>query len=101
MTLIALTADGRKIVSVSTAGPSSYTTGGFAVRVPELNRIDAVIWAFITGGYKIGGYSVSGNAVTVAVHYYNYPATSAGPSTEVANGTDLSGQTVQLIVIGT
>jgi hypothetical protein len=101
MTLIALTADGRKIALASAAGPSSYATGGFAVRVPELNRIDAVIWAFITGGYKIGGYSVSGNAVTVVVHYYNYPGTAAGPSTEVAAGTDLSGQSIQLIVIGT
>jgi len=101
MTVIALTADGRKIVSVSTAGPSSYAAGGFSVRVPELNRIDAVIWAFITGGYKIGGYSVSGNAVTVVIHYYNYPVTAAGPSTEVAAGTDLSGTTTTLIVIGT
>jgi hypothetical protein len=101
MTLIALTDDGRKIAAASAAGPSSYAAGGFTVRVSELNRIDAVLWAFITGGYKIGGYSISGNAVTVTVHYYNYPATSAGPSTEVANGTDLSGQTVQLIVIGT
>jgi len=101
MTVLGTTAEGKKIAMVSVAGPSSYATGGFTVRVSDVNRIDAVIWAFITGGYKIGGYTVSGNAVTVAVHNYNYPATAAGPSTEVAAGTDLSGQTVQLVVIGT
>jgi hypothetical protein len=101
MAVIGLTADGKKIAVVSTAGPSSYTTGGFSVRVPDLNRISAVIWAFITGGYKIGGLTVSGNTVTVVAHQYNYPATSAGPSTEVSSGTDLSGATVTLIAIGT
>ena len=101
MTVISTTAGGKKIAMVSVAGPSSYAAGGFSVRVSDVNRIDAVIWAFITGGYKIGGYTVSGNAVTVVVHYYNYPATAAGPSTEVAAATDLSGTTTTLIVIGT
>jgi hypothetical protein len=100
MTVIAHTTNGKKIAVVSAAGPSSYAAGGFTVRVPELNRIDQVLFAFITGGYKIGGLTVSGNAVTVVVHYYNYPATAAGPATEVAAATDLSGQTVQLVVIG-
>jgi hypothetical protein len=100
MTVIGTTAGGKKIAMVSVAGPSSYATGGFTVRVSDVNRIDAVIWAFITGGYKIGGLTISGNAVTVVVHNYNYPATAAGPSTEVAAGTDLSGQTVTLCIIG-
>jgi hypothetical protein len=100
MTVIGLTADGKKIVVVSAAGPTSYATGGFSVRVPELNNIHQVLFAFITGGYKIGDLSISGNSITVVVHYYNYPATSAGPATEVAAGTDLSGQTVTLVVIG-
>ncbi|MEM1694793.1 MAG: hypothetical protein QW456_11350 [Ignisphaera sp.] len=100
MVVIGLTADGRKIVAVSAAGPASYATGGFAVRVPELEHVHAVLSASITGGYKIGGLSISGNAVTVVVHYYNYPATAAGPSTEVPAGTDLSGQTVTLVVVG-
>jgi hypothetical protein len=100
MTVIAHTTNGKKIAVVSAAGPSSYATGGFSVRVPELNRIDQVLFAFITGGYKIGGLTISGNAVTVVVHYYNYPATAAGPATEVAAATDLSAQSVQLVVIG-
>lgn len=100
MAVIGLTADGKKIVLVSVPGPSSYTSGGFTVTVPELARVHAVLFAFITGGYKVGGLTVSGNSITVSVHYYNYPATSSGPSVEVPAGTDLSGQTVTLIVIG-
>jgi len=100
MTVIALTADGKKIAVASAAGPASYTTGGFPVRVGELSRIDQVLFAFITGGYKIGGLTVSGNSVTVVVHYYNYPGAAAGPAVEVAAATDLSAQTVTLVVIG-
>ncbi|MEM1601324.1 MAG: hypothetical protein QW339_05060 [Sulfolobales archaeon] len=100
MAIIGLTADGKKIVAVSVAGPSSYTTGGFTVRVPELEHVHAVLSALITGGYKIGGLSISGNTVIVIVHRYDYPATSAGPSVEVPAGTDLSGQTITLIVVG-
>lgn len=100
MAVLALTADGKKIAFVSVTGPSSYTTGGFAVVVPELEHVHAVLSASITGGYKIGGLSVSGNRVTVVVHYYDYPAASAGTSTEIPAGTNLSGQTITLIVIG-
>jgi len=101
MAVVGLTADGRKIVVATASGPTSYAAGGFDVVVPELSRIDAILFAFVTGGYKVGGLSVSGNRVRVAVHQYDYPATAAGPSVEVPAGTDLSGQTVTLVVIGT
>ncbi|MEM1553244.1 MAG: hypothetical protein QXH03_11355 [Candidatus Bathyarchaeia archaeon] len=100
MPIIGLTADGKKIALAAASGPSSYPSGGFSVTVKELNHVHAVLYASITGGYKIGALTVSGNAVTVVVHQYNYPATSAGPSTEVSSGTDLSGQTVTIIAIG-
>jgi len=98
--VIGLTADGRKIVLATATGPSSYTAGGFNIIVPELEHIHAVIYSSITGGYIIGGITFSDNTVRVVVHYYNYPAAAAGPSIEVPAGTDLSGQTVTLIVIG-
>ncbi|MEM4429653.1 MAG: hypothetical protein QXM08_00635 [Thermofilaceae archaeon] len=98
--ILALTADGKKISVVTAAGPASYATGGFTVTVPDLERVHAVLFAFITGGYKVGGLSVSGNTVRVVVHQYDYPAASAGPSVEVPAGTDLSGQTVTLVVVG-
>lgn len=100
MTVIALTVDGKKIVSVTTQGPSSYTTGGFTVIVPELEHVHEVLSAFITGGYKIGEVSISGNTVKVVIHQYNYPSTTAGPSAEVPAGTNLSTQKITLIVVG-
>ncbi|MEM2195211.1 MAG: hypothetical protein QW803_12185 [Candidatus Methanomethylicia archaeon] len=100
MTVLALTADGKKISVVSVTGPSSYTVGGFTIIVPELESIHSVLYAFITGGYKIGGLSISKNTITVTIHYYNYPATDAGTSVEIPAGTDLSGQTITLVVIG-
>lgn len=100
MSVLALTSDGKKIAIVTASGPSSYTSGGFSVRVSALNKIDAVLDVRITGGYKVGGYSISGNSVTIVVHHYNYPATSAGASVEVSAGTDLSAQTVTLVVLG-
>ena len=99
-TVLGVTADGKKIVAASSSGPSSYSSGGFSVRVPALNMVDQVLFAFITGGYKVGGLSISGNSVTVVVHYYTYSSSSDGPSGEVPNGTDLSAQTVTLVVIG-
>jgi len=101
MTVLGLTADGKKIVLQAAAGTSSYAAGGQAITVAELNRVEQVLMAFITGGYKVGGISISGNTVTVAVHYYNYPASAAGASIEIPTGTDISAQTITLIVIGT
>lgn len=100
MPVIAQTADGRKIVQASTAGPASYTTGGFTITVGELSRITAVVSASITGGYAVEVAGVSGNTVTVKVYHYDYPAAAAGPAVEVAAGTNLSTSTVTLTVIG-
>lgn len=100
MAVIGLTADGKKIVLVSVPGPSSYTSGGFTVTVPELAKVHAVLSAFITGGYKIGDLIVSDNNITVSIHYYDYPATSPGLSVEVPAGTNLSRFYVTLVVVG-
>ena len=102
MAVIGLTADGRKIV-LATESPTTYSTGGVSVTVDEVNRIDAVIHASIDGGYftNVSLCSVSGNTVTVPVYRFNYGAASPGPAVEVPDGTDLSGTTITLIVIGT
>jgi len=100
MPLIGITADGKKIAAVSASGPTSYPTGGFTVRIPELTRIEQILFAFITGGFKIGGLTVSENAVTVVVHRYDYPSTSAGPSVEIPSDTNIAAQTVTIVAIG-
>jgi hypothetical protein len=101
MAVIGLTADGKKIVTKSIAGPSAYAVAGFPITIDELTRVDAVIFSEISGGYRIAGTSISGNVVTVLIHYFDYDAGSDGASITVPANTNLSAQTVKLVVIGT
>jgi hypothetical protein len=101
MTVIGLTADGKKIVAKSIGGPSAYAVTGFPITIDELTRVDAVIFSEISGGYRIAGTSTSGNVVTVLIHYFDYDAEADGASITVPANTNLSTQTVKLVVIGT
>jgi hypothetical protein len=101
MTVIGLTADGKKIVTKSIAGPSAYAVTGFPITIDELTRVDAVIFSEISGGYTIAGTSISGNVVTVLIHYFDYDYNGDGVSITVPANTNLSAQTVKLVVIGT
>jgi hypothetical protein len=101
MTVIGLTADGKKIVTKSIAGPSAYAVTGFPITIDELTRVDAVIFSEISGGYRIAGTSISGNVVTVLIHYFDYDYNGDGVSITVPANTDLHTQTVKLVVIGT
>ncbi len=79
------------VVMKTTAGPASYTTGGFDVVIGELGRIkNAMVQC--DGGYlaHIDWSNSSGNKLRVVVEYFNYPATAAGAAEEVAAGTNLS-----------
>lgn len=101
MPIIGLTADGKKIVALSTTGPASYNpTAGYTVTVPELARVDAVLFASIDGGYRVANATKTGNTVTLFFHYFDYDSTSDGTSINVPNGTDLSGRAITLVVIG-
>lgn len=89
-----------KIAVTKVAGPSSYPTGGFSVTIGDLNIVLAVLNVKITGGYRAEHGEPSGNSVPIIVRQYDYPATAAGPAPEVPAGTDLSGQTVEVVAIG-
>jgi len=82
----------------SVTGPVSYPTGGFTVTVSGIKNIKSVI-VIPTGGYK-ASWTWTGNTVTIVAQYYDYPAAAAGPAIEVPAGTDLSGISFFLIVIG-
>jgi len=89
-------------LEVELAGPASYTTGGTSLGViDEVSEIVSIKSASITGGYYISAAEckASGNEVTAVIRYFNYPATSAGVAEEVAAGTDLSSETVKLIIL--
>ncbi len=85
--------------SGSVKGPASYATGGFTVTISDLAKVyDAV--AIAGGGYLAEVASISGNAITIKVYYFNYPATATGTAVEIPAGTDLSGVTFRIIAIG-
>jgi len=85
-----------KCALVITSGPASYTTGGFTVTVSELSKVHGAV-AVTSGGYVASVAGVSDNTVTIAV-YEN--AGAAGPLAEVGAGTDLSGVTFYIFVVG-
>ena len=103
--LVAVTADGKKIVTLTTTGPSSYTTGGFRVTVPELQRIlalnvnikvnqkdDNIVYAL--------DYDYSGNTITFKAYKIDVTATAPSPWSEVSAGTNLSGIVINITAIG-
>ena len=105
MTLVALTADGKKIVQKVVTGPASYSTGGFKVVVDELSKIHALVVSVRTN-LKVSNYvhavdySYSDNTVTFTV--YGIDVTAAAPSAwaEVPAGTDISGLVIEIVAIG-
>jgi hypothetical protein len=103
--LVALTADGKKVVQMTVSGPTSYTTGGFTVVVPELEKIHALVVSVRTN-LKVSNYvhavdySYTGNRVTFTV--YRLDVTAAAPSAwaEVPAGTNISGLVLEIVAIG-
>jgi len=103
--LVSVTADGKKIVTLTTTGPSNYTTGGFKVIIPELQRIlalnvdikvnqkdDNIVYAL--------DYDYSGNTITFKAYKIDVTATAPSPWLEVSDGKNLSGIVINIIAIG-
>jgi hypothetical protein len=105
MTIIAQTVEGKKIVQTVVTGPASYATGGFTVRLGELNVIHAVKVSVQTN-LKVSNYvhavdySYTGNAITVVVYRIDVTATSPSAWSEVASATDISALKLEIIAIG-
>jgi len=93
-------ADGRLIAVVTSAGPASYSAGGFSVTLSELRKVESVIAVFSNAGYLCEGSPGTANDVTVKVYYFDYDATADGAAIEVAGGTDLSGVTFTIVAVG-
>ena len=105
MTVIGLTADGKKIVQKIVTGPSSYSSGGFTETIGELKRIDAVQISIRTNlktdNYVyVVDYSISGNTITFTVYRIDVTASSPASWSEVPDGTDISSLTIEVIAIG-
>jgi len=103
MTVIGLTADGKKIVQKIVTGPSSYSSGGFTETIGELKRIDAVQISIRTNlktdNYVyVVDYSISGNTITFTV--YRIDVTASTASWSEPTGVDLSSLVIEVIAIG-
>ncbi|MGA2160400.1 MAG: hypothetical protein ABSG90_14455 [Dehalococcoidia bacterium] len=96
---ITITAVGAGTITVTFTLAATPT---IPIQVPGIRVIDAVVTASITGGYKVDpAYAtVAGNIVTVKPQYYVNNTGGAGPAANVPKATDLSGQTIALLVIG-
>jgi hypothetical protein len=84
-------------------GPSTYTTGGDALAVNGISTIEAAIpcGAAIdvatTGAIVLRYNEATGK---VLAYWGEYAAGASGDLIEIANGTDLSGYSVRLLVLG-
>jgi len=98
MSLLYLTADGKKVVRVTVSGPTSYPTGGFDVRT-DLNRAEAVLKARANTGLLVEGRELAtGNVARLRVYYQT--GASGTPMDEVASGLNLSGVTFTADILG-
>jgi hypothetical protein len=96
----------RTLVHATSAGPSSYTTGGFTVTVNSLKQVEKVISISNNGGLKSDagdasiGTGANRNVVTVKVRSYWYTCAGINAAPETGANTNLSGITFSLVVIG-
>lgn len=102
--LIGQTVEGKKIAQVIASGPTSYPSGGFSVRVGELNSIHSVSVSVrsnlrITNFVHVVDYSVTGNTVLVRVYRIDV-TTSPASWVEVPVGTNLAALTLEIVAIG-
>lgn len=88
---------GRRII-VEATFDLSYTAGGEALGPGDV-RLDTIEGVSVLGSVTGGGYAVGYDAGAGTLRVYEEDAV-AGPLAEVAGGTDLSGESVRLEIIG-
>lgn len=102
MTILGITADGKKISQTTAAGPASYVAGGFNVTMTDLNNITAVLIISNTAGVITdpADASISGNVITVKARMFQYLCCAIANALEAPAGTVLSGWNFTIIAIG-
>jgi len=104
-TIIGQTTDGRIIVYWENAGPASYSTNGFSVTINALRAVEKVVRIGNDSGYRTESEecSISGNTITIPVHYYAYACPGApicATGWEIPSGRALDKTTFSGVVIG-
>jgi hypothetical protein len=105
LALIALTADGKKVVQKVVTGPSSYKTGGFKVVVDELSKIHALAVSVrlnlkVNNYVHVVDYSYTDNIITFTVYRVDVTAAAPAAWAEVPDGTDLSSLVIDIVAVG-
>jgi len=102
-TIIAVFADGRKLVNETATGPASYVTGGFTVTMSGLRVIDKIIGIGNDKGYiaNPADATIALNIVTVLVRLMDYACVSEYGASQVTSGRPLSNVTFNVLAIGT
>jgi hypothetical protein len=102
-TIIAVFADGRKLVNETSTGPASYSTGGFAITVSGIKVIDKIIAITNNGGYisDPADATIALNVVTVLVREFQYACLSSFGASELASARPLTATTFGVLCIGT
>lgn len=102
MTIIGITADGKKISKTTSAGPASYSAGGFNITMNDLNSVDSIIIINNTAGVITdpGDATITGNVVTVLLRMFQYLCCSIGNALEAPTGTVFSRWNFTVIAVG-
>jgi len=102
MTIIGITADGKKISKTTAAGTASYVAGGFDITMDDLNSIDSILIISNTAGVITdpADASISGNVATVKVRMFQYLCCSIGNALEAPAGTDFSTWNFTIVAVG-
>jgi len=100
MTIRTIFADGKVLVEESVSGPTSYTTGGFDVRMKDIRFLETVISTKCNTGLLTEGFVgyATGNVAKVRVYYQT--GVSGAPLDEVVSGYDLSGVKFTIEALG-
>jgi len=94
------TVAGKTMVKGTYAGPASYAAGGVYQRVSKLKDVDVAFGLSMSGGYvaQVVPDGYTGDAFKYKVFYQT--GVSGDPLAEAADGIALTGETIEVTVIG-
>lgn len=85
-----------RIVSVTAAGPASYANGGSGIALTGVRNILSCLGVYSSSTARV--YHVRGITAPQTVTVVAMTLVNGAASTQVANGTDLSGDTLTFIL---
>jgi len=91
---------GLKIITKEITLDGTYTAGGVSTEITELKVVHDAYVMSVSGGYIGEATDISGRTFKIKIYYFDYDAAADGPAIEIPDGTDVTGMTVKVLVIG-